>query len=147
MRNRTIRRTRQRSSEFHQSDNNCMVPGNKPKAISKSHQKTPKPEQGCAKPDCGQWDEGYKQRVKPWGTFVICEPMMPNDLSWNAPVITEEILQRLEEWRSAYPALKITVRESHKGWRQQYHMIDGKPMPFDSGPKAAWKICLQRSCT
>ena len=24
---------------------------------------------------------------------------------------------------------------------------DGKPMPFDSSPRAAWKICLQRSCT
>jgi Radical SAM superfamily len=58
-----------------------------------------------------------------------------------------EVLQRLEEWRAAYPALKITVRESHKGWRQQYRMIDGKPMPFDCGPKAAWEICLQRSCT
>jgi hypothetical protein len=58
-----------------------------------------------------------------------------------------KVLQRLDEWRAAYPALKITVRESHKGWRQQYHMIDGKPMPFDSRPKAAWNICLQRSCT
>jgi hypothetical protein len=68
----------------------------------------------------------------------------------NAPAYREqftEVLQRLEEWTSAYPALKINVRESHKGWRQQYHMIDGKPMPFDSRPKAAWKICLQRSCT
>jgi hypothetical protein len=46
-----------------------------------------------------------------------------------------------------YPALKITVRESHKGWRRQYHMIEGKPMPFESRPRAAWKICLQRSCT
>ncbi|MCE3017455.1 MAG: radical SAM protein [Pirellula sp.] len=58
-----------------------------------------------------------------------------------------EVLQRLAEWRAAYSALKITVRESHKGWRQQYRMIDGKPMPFDSSPRAAWKICLQRSCT
>jgi hypothetical protein len=68
----------------------------------------------------------------------------------NAPAYRQrfnEVLQRLNEWRAAYPALQIAVRESHKGWRQQYRMIDGKPMPFDSGPKAAWKICLQRSCT
>jgi hypothetical protein len=68
----------------------------------------------------------------------------------NAPAYRKkfnEVLQRLNEWRAAYPALQIAVRESHKGWRQQYRMIDGKPMPFDSGPKAAWKICLQRSCT
>ena len=58
-----------------------------------------------------------------------------------------DVLQRLEEWRAAYPALKITVRESHKGWRQQYRVIDCKPMPFESHPRAAWKICLQRSCT
>jgi hypothetical protein len=59
----------------------------------------------------------------------------------------DKIPQRLNEWRAAYPALKITVRESLKGGRQQYHMIEGKPTPFESRPIAAWKICLQRSCT
>lgn len=58
-----------------------------------------------------------------------------------------EVLQRLSEWRAEYPALKITVRESHKGWRQQYQIVDGKPMPFGSSPRAAWNICLQRTCT
>jgi len=26
-------------------------------------------------------------------------------------------------------------------------MVDGKPMPFGSDPRAAWNICLQRTCT
>jgi hypothetical protein len=34
-----------------------------------------------------------------------------------------------------------TIRESAKA-----PAIDGKPMPFDSDPRAAWNICLQRSC-
>lgn len=58
-----------------------------------------------------------------------------------------EVLQRLSEWRAAYPALRITVRESHRGWRQQYQTDEGKTMPFDSSPRAAWNICLQRTCS
>jgi hypothetical protein len=46
-----------------------------------------------------------------------------------------------------YPTLSINIRKSHRGWRQQYRVVDGKPMPFDSDPRAAWNICLQRSCT
>jgi uncharacterized Fe-S cluster-containing radical SAM superfamily protein len=52
----------------------------------------------------------------------------------NAPAYRKkfnEVLQRLNEWRAAYPALQIAVRESHKGWRQQYRMIDGKSASKD----------------
>ncbi|MCA9194687.1 MAG: radical SAM protein [Planctomycetales bacterium] len=57
------------------------------------------------------------------------------------------VRQQLRQWRAAYPELQINIRKSHRGWRQQYRMVDGKPMPFCSDPKAAWKICLQRTCT
>jgi hypothetical protein len=57
------------------------------------------------------------------------------------------VRQQLRQWRTAYPKLQINIRKSHRGWRQQYRMIDGKPMPFDSDPRAAWSICLQRTCT
>lgn len=67
------------------------------------------------------------------------------------PVIPfQAILNRVNQNRaiqSRHRVNRLARVESHKGWRQQYRMIDGKPMPFDSSPKAAWKICLQRSCT
>jgi len=28
-----------------------------------------------------------------------------------------------------------------------YSNVDSKPMPFDSNPRVAWNICLQRTCT
>jgi len=55
--------------------------------------------------------------------------------------------QQIREWRASYPDLQINIRKSHRGWRQQYRMIEGKPMPFESEPQAAWNICLQRTCT
>jgi len=57
------------------------------------------------------------------------------------------VRQQLRQWRAAYPNLQINIRKSHRGWRQQYRMVDGKPVPFGSDPRAAWKICLQRTCT
>ncbi len=30
---------------------------------------------------------------------------------------------------------------------RQYNVIDGKPMPFDSDPDAAYRVCMQRTCT
>ena len=58
-----------------------------------------------------------------------------------------ESRRQIRQWREAYPTLSINIRKSHRGWRQQYRMIDGKPVPFDSDPRSAWNICLQRSCT
>lgn len=57
------------------------------------------------------------------------------------------VRQQLRQWRTACPKLRINIRKSHRGWRQQYRMIEGKPMPFESDPQAAWNICLQRTCT
>jgi hypothetical protein len=57
------------------------------------------------------------------------------------------VRQQLRQWRTAYPKLQINIRKSHRGWRQQYRIVDGRPMPFDSDPRAAWSICLQRTCT
>jgi hypothetical protein len=32
-------------------------------------------------------------------------------------------------------------------WQKCYRLEDGKPMPFDSAPKAAWdRCCVQRNC-
>ena len=30
---------------------------------------------------------------------------------------------------------------------RQYNVVDGKPMPFDSKPNAAFKVCMQKTCT
>jgi len=58
-----------------------------------------------------------------------------------------EVRRQIRQWRDASPDLQIRIRKSHRGWRQQYRVVDGKPMPFDSDPRSAWNICLQRSCT
>jgi hypothetical protein len=58
-----------------------------------------------------------------------------------------EVRRQIRQWRESYPTLSINIRKSHRGWRQQYIVVDGKPMPFDSDPRSAWNICLQRSCT
>jgi hypothetical protein len=34
-----------------------------------------------------------------------------------------------------------------KDWMRQYNVIDGKPMPFNSKPDAAYRVCMQRTCT
>jgi hypothetical protein len=58
-----------------------------------------------------------------------------------------EVRRQIRQWREANPGLQIKIRKSHRGWRQQYRVVDGNPMPFDSDPRSAWNICLQRSCT
>jgi len=57
------------------------------------------------------------------------------------------VCQQIREWRDGFPSLEINIRKSHRGWRQQYRMVDAKPMPFGSDPRAAWHICLNRTCT
>ncbi len=51
------------------------------------------------------------------------------------------------QWRADYPGIQIKIRQSHRGWMRQYQVEDGKPMPFDSNPAAAFKICMQKTCT
>ena len=53
----------------------------------------------------------------------------------------------LWRWRSEYPGIRIKIRQSHRGWVRQYRVVDGKPMPFQSDPKAAYRVCLQKACT
>lgn len=52
----------------------------------------------------------------------------------------------LWRWRAEYPGIRIKIRKSHRGWMQQYRVVDGKPMPFTSDPEAAYRVCMQRSC-
>ncbi|XZE33830.1 radical SAM protein [Pirellulaceae bacterium SH501] len=68
----------------------------------------------------------------------------------NAPAYRKRfrgVRRQIRRWRAAHPGLRIHVRKSHRTWRQQYHVIDDKPMPFESDPRGAWESCLQRSCT
>ena len=51
------------------------------------------------------------------------------------------------QWRSGYPGIQIKIRQSHRGWMRQYRIENGKPIPFDSDPAAAFKICMQKTCT
>ncbi len=51
------------------------------------------------------------------------------------------------QWRADHPDLHIRIRKSHQGWMRQYNIVDGKPMPFDSDPDAAYRVCMQRTCT
>ena len=58
-----------------------------------------------------------------------------------------EVKQLVWRWREQYPSIQIQIRQSHRGWMRQYKIIDGKPMPFDSKPNAAYRVCLQKTCT
>ena len=51
------------------------------------------------------------------------------------------------QWRADYPGIQIKIRQSHRGWMRQYRVEAGKPMPFDSKPSAAYRICMQKTCT
>lgn len=55
--------------------------------------------------------------------------------------------QTVWRWREEYPGIQIKIRQSHQGWMRQYRIVDGKPMPFDSRPNDAFKICMQKTCT
>ncbi len=49
-------------------------------------------------------------------------------------------------WQQDFHGVQIRIRQSHEGWMRQYNVVNGKPMPFDSQPAAAFKICMQRTC-
>jgi len=55
--------------------------------------------------------------------------------------------QSVWRWREQYPGIHIKIRQSHRGWMRQYRIENGKPMPFDSNPAAAFRICMQKTCT
>ncbi|MEO1615487.1 MAG: radical SAM protein [Planctomycetota bacterium] len=50
-------------------------------------------------------------------------------------------------WRQDFHGVQIRIRQSHEGWMRQYNVENGKPMPFKSKPAAAFKVCMQRTCT
>ena len=50
-------------------------------------------------------------------------------------------------WREQYPGIQIKIRQSHRGWMRQYQVENGKPLPFDSNLAAAYRICMQKTCT
>jgi len=58
-----------------------------------------------------------------------------------------KVQQLIWQWRSDHPKLEIKIRQSHRGWMKQYNIVEGKPRPFDSKPDAAFKICMQKTCT
>ncbi|QDV62557.1 radical SAM protein [Crateriforma conspicua] len=66
----------------------------------------------------------------------------------------EEYLTRFREvkrlvwrWREEYPGIRIKIRQSHLGWMRQYNVENGRPVPFQSNPKAAYRACMQKTCT
>jgi hypothetical protein len=66
------------------------------------------------------------------------------------PAYMEEfakVQQLIGQWRSDHPRVKIKIRQSYRGWMRQYNIVDGKPMPFYSEPDAAYRVCMQRTCT
>ncbi|MBB3204936.1 hypothetical protein FHS27_000703 [Rhodopirellula rubra] len=58
-----------------------------------------------------------------------------------------EVKHLVWRWREQFPGICIKIRQSHRGWMRQYKVANGKPMPFDSRPDAAFKVCMQKTCT
>ena len=50
-------------------------------------------------------------------------------------------------WRQDFRGVQIRIRQSHEGWMRHYNVVDGKPLPSDSEPDAAYQVCMQRTCT
>lgn len=73
---------------------NCMVPGNPPLPLSKSHERTR--HAGCAAAKVVRdWDNAYKDRARVYPRFVVCEARW-RDLTWNAPIVRDE------DWLSVF---------------------------------------------
>ncbi|MFG0261673.1 MAG: radical SAM protein [Novipirellula sp. JB048] len=58
-----------------------------------------------------------------------------------------KVKQLVWRWRDEYPGIQIKIRQSHRGWMRQYNVEGGTPMPFNSKPARAYRVCLQRNCT
>ncbi|TWU54841.1 Cyclic pyranopterin monophosphate synthase [Rubripirellula tenax] len=58
-----------------------------------------------------------------------------------------EVKHLVWRWREDHPGIQIKIRQSHRGWMRQHNIENGKPMPFDSNPNAAYRVCLQKTCT
>ncbi|WP_436717381.1 radical SAM protein [Roseiconus lacunae] len=58
-----------------------------------------------------------------------------------------EVKQTVWRWREEYPGIQFKIRQSHRGWMRQYNVKDGKPVPFDSKPEKAYRVCMQKTCT
>ncbi len=59
----------------------------------------------------------------------------------------QEVKQLVWRWREQHAGIQINIRQSHRGWMRQYNVENGKPVPFDSKPEAAFKACMQKTCT
>jgi hypothetical protein len=59
---------------------NCMVPGNPPVPLGRSHRKHPGG--GCG------WDRRYKKRASQYPVFLVCEPLF-RKLCRGAPTVTD----------------------------------------------------------
>ncbi|RCS49480.1 radical SAM protein [Bremerella cremea] len=57
-----------------------------------------------------------------------------------------EAEQVASDWKRRFHGINIKIRKSHRGWMRQYQIVNGKPMPFDSKPNDAFKVCMQKSC-
>jgi hypothetical protein len=58
-----------------------------------------------------------------------------------------KVKRLLWRWRAEYPGVRIKIRQSHRGWMRQYRVVNGKLMPFNSDPEAAYGVCMQKACT
>jgi hypothetical protein len=69
---------------------NCMVDGNEPNPVDRSHrsnnQRHPEEAEWTRR-----WDLGYRQRARASGRFVVCDALW-RDLDWSAPRLTERDL-------------------------------------------------------
>jgi hypothetical protein len=70
---------------------NCMVPGNAAKPLGESHRIFRSSRCLGEGQTWRAWDAAYRARAKQHKTFVMCEPLF-RELSWNAPVVTDEKL-------------------------------------------------------
>jgi hypothetical protein len=73
--------------------NNCMVSGNPAMPLERSHGKTIYRGTGTDEQVHRKWDAGYRSRASRYRRVAVSD-VVYCDLSWNAPVVTEDHWQR-----------------------------------------------------
>lgn len=76
---------------------NCLVRGNPPLSLDRTHQSTPP---DCDAQDTGDaiirvWDEAYQYRSRACGAFLVCEPLF-RELH-HPPVLTDGVLLQIRD--------------------------------------------------
>jgi hypothetical protein len=77
-----------------------------------------------------------------WAASPVMQSFVHRFIGRSKPNLESCHWQRTDPPELPFPANV----QSRQGWMRQYNVENGKPMPFDSKPKSAFKVYMQRTC-